>query len=265
MIVKCEACGTRYRLDDERVKPGGVKVRCSRCGHVFTLYPEVPKVEAPPVEEAPPEPERAPPEEPAKDEALSPELQEEIFPFAEESEAALEIAEERGGPKLLVVLLAVLLGLLAFVLVFMNRERIPFVKKLFSKVTQVMEVKEHLFPLSHLKGYRLVVQGKEVFVVEGRVINRSKDPRRWVKLQGKLLDRSGRVVATGVGFSGRYLPRGEIEGMALPLLEDFSRRRQPSGVAPLAPGDSAPFTILFVSPPSGATDFQVEVLEAPSL
>ena len=35
MILQCDQCGTRFRLDDAKLKPGGVKVRCSKCRHVF--------------------------------------------------------------------------------------------------------------------------------------------------------------------------------------------------------------------------------------
>src|SRR5687768_6108884 len=35
MIVQCDNCRTTFRLDDSRVGTRGVKVRCSRCAHVF--------------------------------------------------------------------------------------------------------------------------------------------------------------------------------------------------------------------------------------
>ncbi len=40
MIVECEACGTKYRFDETLLRPEGVRVRCSRCGFTWTLYPE---------------------------------------------------------------------------------------------------------------------------------------------------------------------------------------------------------------------------------
>jgi predicted Zn finger-like uncharacterized protein len=43
MIVQCEACKTRFRLADEKVKPGGTKVRCSKCKEVFTVMPPEPE------------------------------------------------------------------------------------------------------------------------------------------------------------------------------------------------------------------------------
>ncbi|MBQ4492272.1 MAG: zinc-ribbon domain-containing protein, partial [Deltaproteobacteria bacterium] len=39
MIIRCEACGTCYRLADERVRPEGTRVRCARCQAVFTVVP----------------------------------------------------------------------------------------------------------------------------------------------------------------------------------------------------------------------------------
>ncbi|MBW1721568.1 MAG: zinc-ribbon domain-containing protein [Deltaproteobacteria bacterium] len=39
MIVTCEKCQSKFRLEDGLVKEGGTKVRCSLCRHVFTAYP----------------------------------------------------------------------------------------------------------------------------------------------------------------------------------------------------------------------------------
>ena len=37
MIVTCASCLTKFNLDDSRISPKGVKVRCSRCQHVFLV------------------------------------------------------------------------------------------------------------------------------------------------------------------------------------------------------------------------------------
>jgi predicted Zn finger-like uncharacterized protein len=47
MVIECTACHTRFKLADDKVKPGGTKVRCSKCKQSFTVMP--------------PEPEQAPP------------------------------------------------------------------------------------------------------------------------------------------------------------------------------------------------------------
>lgn len=43
MIIQCEKCQTRFRLDDSKVKDSGVKVRCTKCKHVFMVSNEVPE------------------------------------------------------------------------------------------------------------------------------------------------------------------------------------------------------------------------------
>ncbi len=42
MIITCEECSTRFNLDESILKPGGSKVRCSLCKHVFTVFPQIP-------------------------------------------------------------------------------------------------------------------------------------------------------------------------------------------------------------------------------
>ncbi|MBT0654491.1 DUF3426 domain-containing protein [Geomobilimonas luticola] len=58
MIVQCDHCNTRFKLDDAKVKPGGVKVRCSKCKEIFLVKRDEPIEEpaaaggvAPPVSE----------------------------------------------------------------------------------------------------------------------------------------------------------------------------------------------------------------------
>jgi len=42
MIITCEECSTRFDLDESILKPGGSKVRCSLCKHIFTVFPQIP-------------------------------------------------------------------------------------------------------------------------------------------------------------------------------------------------------------------------------
>ncbi|GAB7026892.1 hypothetical protein JCM15764A_21400 [Geotalea toluenoxydans] len=40
MILQCDQCNTKFKLDDAKIKEGGVKVRCSKCRHVFLVTKE---------------------------------------------------------------------------------------------------------------------------------------------------------------------------------------------------------------------------------
>ncbi|MBI5903384.1 MAG: zinc-ribbon domain-containing protein [Deltaproteobacteria bacterium] len=39
MIIQCDKCHTKFRLDDSKVKGAGVKVRCTKCQNVFIVTP----------------------------------------------------------------------------------------------------------------------------------------------------------------------------------------------------------------------------------
>lgn len=40
MIVECESCHTKFKLADEKVTAKGVKIRCTKCKHVFVVRKE---------------------------------------------------------------------------------------------------------------------------------------------------------------------------------------------------------------------------------
>lgn len=79
MIVECTTCHAKYNVDDKKIPPAGVKVRCHKCQNIIVIQkPEpvtppvippvapVPEVKAPPVPEPTPiPPEPAPVETPA--------------------------------------------------------------------------------------------------------------------------------------------------------------------------------------------------------
>lgn len=77
MDVRCEKCQTEYELDEARLKPGGVTVKCTTCGHMFKIrkrsptqsgIPATPPVPAPRAKSATPV--QAPPRMPAAPEAV---------------------------------------------------------------------------------------------------------------------------------------------------------------------------------------------------
>lgn len=54
MDVRCEKCQTEYELDEARLKPGGVTVKCTTCGHTFKIRKRtITNVGAPPVARGP--------------------------------------------------------------------------------------------------------------------------------------------------------------------------------------------------------------------
>lgn len=68
MIVTCEQCRTDFQLDDRYMRPGGTRVRCSVCRHVFIARPASGPVSASAHAAAPPD---MKPDETRADAALS--------------------------------------------------------------------------------------------------------------------------------------------------------------------------------------------------
>lgn len=48
MVIQCSECQTRFKLADDKMKPGGIKVRCAKCKHVFSVGSPESGVEATP-------------------------------------------------------------------------------------------------------------------------------------------------------------------------------------------------------------------------
>ncbi len=51
MIVQCERCEAKYNLEDSKITPEGVKVRCAKCQHIFAVTPASAIPAAPPTPE----------------------------------------------------------------------------------------------------------------------------------------------------------------------------------------------------------------------
>ncbi len=83
MVILCPQCRTRFKLADEKIKPGGIKVRCSKCRKVFSVVPPEPP-EAPIAAPPPPSP------EPSADLAGSDIFAEEAFGDAPETSSVGE-------------------------------------------------------------------------------------------------------------------------------------------------------------------------------
>lgn len=62
MVIQCPECSTRFNLSDAKIKPTGVKVRCAKCRHIFTVHPEAAAEEGEALLTLPPTP---PPAEPS--------------------------------------------------------------------------------------------------------------------------------------------------------------------------------------------------------
>ena len=302
MIVQCTKCGTKYNLDDAKVKPGETKLKCSRCQFVFTIpHPPAPansgtqaigkpqkkeedpflqqwaeKV-GPPSPSKPPSPEPTPPprafippameedrleeEEVSFVEASAPE--EEMHPF---TSRPVDEATTRGGRKislsfsLSMFFLVIVIGSLYF---WSNKDvSMPAFEYIYEKVYNLMEGEkaQKLFVLDR-RGAEYKLAGGTVYVIQGKVANRSQETKKFVKLKSNLFDKTGKAVASGIGYCGVTVTTEEIKKATYEGLKTSFAFIGASQAQPIAPQESKPFTIIFFSPPDGATDYNVEIAE----
>jgi predicted Zn finger-like uncharacterized protein len=302
MIVVCDKCKTEYNLDDSKVRPGETKVRCSRCQNVFIVpHPFTLKEEEifgesgeksedaflkewakefpaqPPQKTTPPAPDKAPGprafvppaaeeglfvEEPAPEKAPTP--AEEALPFKTRPAAAP--ARRRQSKVSTTFLLGIfLLVTIAGALYYWSKmgHSIPAFEFIYEKIYDLMEgKKEQKLFLLYLKGTEYTLEGGKVFVVQGKVANRSQETKKVVKLKASLYDKSGKVVATGSGLCGVTITDEEIQKSTYDVLKSSFGFVAVGQAKPVSPQQTAPFTIIFFSPPEGATQYQVEIDES---
>lgn len=275
MIVQCPSCGTKYNLPDERIGPGGAKVRCTRCTHVF-------QVEAPLSEEA------------VLDQLLENKAAAAARPQADEHRDALRDLEgtfqppllgddkaprlELGGqarPKrrsALVALVAVLavVGLAAGAAVLLRPSWIPWLAPKPGAGPQapapgaatedvariVLENVRQYFVKNEKEG--------QLFVIEGQAVNRFPEPRELIKLRAALFNAQGAAVATQEFLAGNTVTlyqlqvasRQEIEsalGAKVGILTNNTN---------VQPGRGVPFMAVFFGVPAGVQEFGLEVIQA---
>jgi len=110
-------------------------------------------------------------------------------------------------------------------------------------------------------GYQSIQGNREVLVLTGVAINQNPMVIREVKVTGKLFDGKGKVLERQTIWIGNTISPKIIRGMTaedIPHLQDL----KPLKSFELPPGDSLPFTVVFLKSAKQAKDFSLEVVLA---
>jgi len=311
MIVTCASCLTKYNLDDSKVKPKGVKVRCSRCKHVFWVVPPpetkqevIEKFEAfakyheELMEPREKEAEIAPAERIEKEEKPT-QIEESLFeekPILEEKKETILIAphikeeekveKEIPKPKVRVekerrIFPFVLVGIIIVVLIifaalyfggdFGLAKRITgYLESPIEKVTNLWnrilgKEKEGLI-IGNLNGYEEKVGNISLFIIEGKVNNQSRFTKKHIRLRISIFDRNKTKVAEKDVICGKTLTRGELKNLSPNFFTgDMVIKFNTDQEHIIPPGKEAPFMVIFKEIPQNATEFSVEIIEAPNI
>ncbi len=250
MIVTCEKCNTKFRLDDRLVPDKGIKAKCSKCGHIFTIFP---------------------PESPADDDdgpALS--VLDEGSDIDTPSASApgkrsARVSDSRPSLFSRRVFLGALIALavlcLFLLFAYMKTYRSTHVAGETDPgnrhITVSSETKEYFIDNVHLG---------QLFVVQGMVRNEYPQARSFIFLKATLYTGLNKPYQTITLYCGNPLTREQLRTLTLEELQKiiknkYGKSRSNVNVLPQA---EVPFTVFFYNLPelSKLTNYKIEVISS---
>ena len=238
-----------------------------------------------PSQPAPPAPDQAPPprafvppttEEPLfgpetpTDETLpaepaeTPSPEQEIFPTSPSLVRETPLKKERKSSSAFLVIMFFLLIAAGSLYWWVNKTQgaIPALEYIYEKIYTFMsgEKAEKVFIIG-MRGSEYSLEGGSVYVIQGKVANRSEETKQSVKLKGTLFDKTGKEVATSTGYCGVTITDEEIKSSSFESLKASFGFIGAGQARPVPSQQNLSFTIIFFSPPEGATDFRVDIAE----
>ncbi len=107
-------------------------------------------------------------------------------------------------------------------------------------------------------------QVSRIFVVKGMVVNRSKRPRAFIKVEAILMDRSGKPVRKTWAYCGNLIPLRDLRTKGKGAIEKYMKKREGERGSNkrVLPGASIPFMAVFFDVPQGVESYGAKVVGA---
>lgn len=298
IIIQCEKCKTKFRLDASLLKEQGSKVRCSVCSHTFMAYPakdssseslasdldeefreavtidgagageEAVERPQPKIKEEIDFEKKALAEEVEENRESERDLTEEpvVEPLPEErGEVHLLPKKSKVGLIILIIVFVIVAGAAAVVYFApqMIAERLSLLKMPEKKSVKDLGVRRLSFKA--VTGTFVNSQSNgQLFVVKGMVVNDYPKPRSFILVKASILDEKGNVVRSKRSYAGNSFSEQELQELPIQEIENAMknpRGRDGSNVN-VAPGASIPFMIVFQNLPKDLSEFTVEAVSS---
>ena len=137
-------------------------------------------------------------------------------------------------------------------------KNVPFIGTAIAKNHRL----KHGVTLQSLRGSSQVIQGnREIFVVTGIAMNQNPVVIREVRIGGETYSSDEKSVEQQHMWIGNAISPKIIRGMTAQDIADLQRLK-PLKTFEIPPGDSAPFTIVFLKPAKAVKNFSCTVLAA---
>ena len=103
-----------------------------------------------------------------------------------------------------------------------------------------------------------------LIIIEGKVMNNFPTPRELIRLEAELYDASGTMLVSQKQLAGSSISSFQLEALDKEELDKAlnSTLDVVSTNVNVLPGSEVPFTVVFVDPPAGASDYKVRIAEA---
>ncbi len=253
MIVTCESCKTKFRLDPARLKKDHTKVRCSRCGHTFSV--------------SRPQEELLPQMELPEDDLNFEEDFSQVPPMP--GPAALYLANKRSRQKRLIGLLGILLivGVGIALLAVYKDSLFSSKPGTGSQTATSVEETPTVTIMDTTQAYFLEsANAGQIFVIEGEVANESTRPVSFILLEGKLYNTDNQVAQSQRCFCGNPILKEELTKLSITEIQDKMMNREGRDLSNvhILPGNRVPFMLVFHNLPEldALSDYSIEVISA---
>lgn len=268
MIVQCPNCNTKYNFDDSKFQ-NEVKVRCTKCQHVFKLS--------------------ALNEEDGSDDFSTEDFslgadsgrkkQDIPKPEWDPDDMNVDITPSEQPPadrktllrNSLIAFFVIIILVLGAYLVYTRMDNgglnIPFItpeEEEPAEQTEFTEEDVKDISLDNIRQY-FVSNDKigQLFVIEGQAVNNFQEPKSMIKLKASLYDDQGSVVVEKEFLCGNVASLFQLQVSSQEELESTLQARL--GILTnnkrVEPGDYVPFMAVFYNPPEEVEEFGLEVIE----
>ncbi|MGC9195831.1 MAG: DUF3426 domain-containing protein [Syntrophobacteraceae bacterium] len=253
LVIKCRSCGTKFRLDSERLNKTRNRVRCSKCHEVFT------------VDQPDDEDDLIHIEISDDENSYMPDAERRDDGDGSEAQLSTGSVKERFAVKKFFIPAIITLALIlvtALIFQFVGRSKILAVKKV------PVQVQKPIVTISDkMKAYYLEsMSAGEVLVIEGEVSNKSSKPVSFVMIQGQLFNRKDTAVLTQSCYAGNPLTRNDIIHLKFSEIQDKMLHREGQNLKDvrIPPSGVVPFVLVFHDLPeiSTLTNYSVKVVSS---
>ncbi len=248
MVITCEFCGTRFRLDSDKLDKPRNKVRCSKCKNVFII------------------------EQPDENGLIHIEISDEESAFipgsipGEIDSAAVFDKRKRWSlsKKILLAGAAAVLILAILALVFRPGS---WLLTSTGKSHPAAPRKPVVTIVDSVHAYYLEnVHSGQVLVIEGEVLNESSRPVSFVMIEGKLFKSNDTVAQIQRCYVGNSFTRKDITNLKLTEIEGKMMNREGKNLKDvrIPPAGKAPFMLVFHSLPeiSSLSNYSINVVSS---